>query len=190
MRNKQSGMSLLEAMVASSITIMVLGTATAIWFSAASSWLRGSGRIDAETQSRKAVRTIAGELTEAMDVAVDGDGLGLTFHVAEKDEDGEYKTDALGQPLSDGVNRRIYLSGAKVIYSDGSGLRTLAKNVIKTDPLSANGATAYKIFTPGQGSITRQVTIMVATQTAAGKEKVTGRKREIVFLRNIYDTNR
>lgn len=184
-------MTLLEALVASSITVTVLGTAMTVWLATARSWTRGSGKIDAETQSRKAVRTITDELAAAMDVAVDGNGLGITFHVPKKDNNGDYAVDVLGQPVSDGVDRRFYLSNGKILYYDGGGTRTIARNVITTDPLSNGGSQAYKIFVPGQGAITRQVTVMVATRTSGpGKEQVTGRKREIVFLRNIYNTNR
>lgn len=190
-RSKKSGMTLLEALVASSITVTVLGTATAVWLAGARSWTRGTGRIDAEVTSRKAVRSISDEIMAAMDVTVDADGQGVTFHVPSKDNNGDYVMDVMGQPVSDGINRRIYLSGTNIVYNDGVGIRTMAKNVITTDPLSTNGTQPYKIFVPGQGAIIRQVTVMVATKTGGvGKEKVYGRKRETVFLRNIYNTTR
>lgn len=191
MKSKQSGMTLLEAMVASSITVMVLGTVTSVYMSTARSWARGSGKIDAEVQSRRAVRSIASELMEAMDVVVDADGNGLTFHVPQKDANGDYVMDALGQPVSEAANRRIYLSSGSILYNDGKGIRTLARSVITTDPLSTGGSAPYKIFVPGAGSITRQVNVMVATRTGgAASEKVSARKRETVFLRNIVGTSR
>lgn len=191
MKSKKHGMTLLEALVASSVTVAVLGTATSVWLAGARSWTRGTGKIDAEVTSRKAVRTITGELVEAMDVTVDGNGQGITFHVPKKDNNGDYVVDVMGQPVSDGINRRFYLDSGRLLYYDGKGTRTIARNVITTDPLSSGGSQAYKIFVPGQGAIVRQVTVMVATRTGAGgKEQVSGRKREIVFLRNIYNTNR
>lgn len=191
MRSKRSGMTVLEAMVSSTVTVFVLGTVTTVWFAAAASWYRGSGKIDAETQSRRAVRTVAGELAEAMDVVIDGNGQGINFHVPKKDNNGDYMMDAVGQPIPETNNRRIFLDSGKIKYTDSVGTRTLASSVITTDPLSTGGTAPYKIFVAGAGAIVRQVTIQVVVKTSgANAEKVTGRKREIVFLRNIYNTTR
>lgn len=184
-------MTLLEAIVSAGITVMVLGTAASVWIAGATSWYRGLGKIDAEGQSRTAVRTVSDEVARAMDVIVDPDGKGFTFHQPKKDSNGTYMIDVTGQPVADGVDRRIYVQNGKLYYNDGGGIRVLAKNVILTDPLSPGGNQPYKPFVPGLGAITRQLTVMIVTKTtASGKEQVTGRKRETVFLRNIYDTQR
>lgn len=173
------------------VTVMAIGTASSVWLAGATSWYQGAGKIDAELQSRGSVRTICTELAEAMDVTVDANGLGVTFHKPARDANGDYQTDVMGQPVSDGIDRRIYFSSGKLYYNSGNGIRVLAKNVITTDPLSPGGTAPYKVFTPGLGSIVRQVTVMVATQTTGANQKaVKARKREIVFLRNIYDTTR
>jgi len=191
MKNRRSGATLIEAMISAVVTVMVVGTATGVWLAGAKSWYRGAGKIDSETQSRKAVKLVTNELAEAMQVTVDADGYGITFQKPAKDNTGSYKTDIMGQPISDGFDRRIWLDGTKLKYLSPQGTRILAKTVIKTDPFSSNGSQTYKVFTAGNGSICRQVTVMVVSQTTgAGKEKVTGRNREIVFLRNIYDTTR
>ena len=184
-------MTLLEAIVSAGITVMVLGTAASVWIAGATSWYRGLGKIDAEGQSRTAVRTVCDEIARAMDVTVDADGKGITFHQPAKDVNGNYSIDVTGQPVSDGINRRIYVQNGKLYYNNGAGIRTLAKNVILTDPLSTGGNQPYQPFVPGLGAIVRQLNVMIVTKTAAsGKETVTGRKRETVFLRNIYDTQR
>ena len=190
-RRKNKGATLVEMLVTSVVTVMAIGTAGSVWLAGATSWYQGVGKIDAETQSRQAVRLVCTELAEAMDVVVDVDGKGVTFHKPGKDVNGDYTTDVTGQPTSDGINRRIYLDNGKLLYNGGNGIRTLARNVITTDPLSAGGNQPYKIFTPGLGAITRQVTVMVVTQTTGAKqEAVKARKRETVFLRNILDTTR
>lgn len=190
-RRQRKGATLVEALVSAVVTVMAIGTASSVWLAGATSWYHGAGKIDAELQSRGAVRTICTELAEAMDVTVDANGLGVTFHKPARDGNGDYQTDVMGQPVADGVDRRIYLSSGKLYYNSGNGIRVLAKNVITTDPLSPGGTAPYKIFTPGLGSIIRQVTVMVATQTTgANKKAVKARKRETVFLRNIYDTTR
>ncbi|MBS1715982.1 MAG: hypothetical protein JST30_16770 [Armatimonadetes bacterium] len=188
---RRTGATLVEAMISAVVTVLVVGTATGVWLAGAKSWYRGAGKIDSETQSRKAVKLVTNELAEAMMVTVDADGYGITFQKPAKDNTGFYKTDILGQPVSDGFDRRIWLDGTKLKYLSPQGTRVLSTVVIKTDPLSSGGSQTYKVFTPGNGSICRQVTVMVATRTVgAGAEKVTGRNREIVFLRNIYDTTR
>ncbi len=188
---KNCAMTLLEAMVASSVTVFILGTVTSVWFASAASWVRGSGKIDAESQSGRAVRTMSSEIQEAMDVAIDANGQGITFHIPSRDANGDFMMDAVGQPVPENFNRRIYLDGTKVKYIEPSGTRVLAKDIITTDPLSTGGSQSYKIFVAGQGAITRQVTIQLVIQTKGAKnEKVNGRKREVVFLRNIYNTTR
>lgn len=190
-RRKNSGATLVEMLVTSVITVMAIGTAGSVWLAGATSWYQGVGKIDAEMQSKGAVKMICTELAESMDAVVDANGQGVTFHKPGKDGNGDYLTDVTGQPTSDGIDRRIYLDSGKLIYNTGNGLRTLARNVITTDPLSAGGNQPYKIFTPGAGAITRQVTVMVVTQTTGAKQQaVKARKRETVFLRNIYDTTR
>lgn len=178
-------------MVTSLVTVMTLGAASSVWIAAAGSWYRGAGKIDAETNSRTAVRMACTELSEAIDVAVDTNGMGLTFHKPAKDANGDYVTDVTGQAQSDGLNRRIFLNNGQLVYFNGTANRVIGRNVITTDPLSPGGTGAYKIFTPGAGLITRQVTVMVATATAGkGAEVVKARKRETVFLRNIVDISR
>lgn len=190
-RSKKQGVTLVEALVSSVVTVMTLGTAASVYIASMGSWYQGTGKITAELQSRQAMRLICSELAESMDVVVDADGQGITFHKPGKDSNGDFQTDVNGQPESDGINRRIYLNQGKIYYYDGLGNRLLATNVITTDPYSDGGTAPYKIFVAGGGAIIRQVTVMVATATTGKKsELVKARKREIVFLRNIYDTTR
>ncbi len=190
-RRKNQGTTLVETVAAAFATVLAVGAAGSIWFSGAATWYRGAGKIDAETQSRKAVRLISNELAEAMTVTIDANGMGLSFQRPKKDANGDYMSDVQGQPMSDGIVRRIFLTGGRIVYTDGVGSRTLGRSIISTDPYSGDGHTPYKIFTPGQGAIVRQVTVMIVSQTTgANKELVVGRKRETVFLRNIYDTTR
>lgn len=190
-RKLRRGFTLVEALVSSVVTVMTLGTAASVYIASMGSWYQGTGKITAEMQSRQAMKLICAELAESMDVVIDADGMGITFHKPGKDDNGDFRTDVNGQPESDGINRRIYLNQGKIKYSDGVGNRVLATNVITTDPLSTGGTAPYKIFVAGGGAITRQVTVMIATATTGKKaELVKARKREIVFLRNIYDTTR
>ena len=146
--------------------------------------------MDAEAQSRTAVKFMSKELSESMTAVVDANGLGVTFQKPARDANGDYQTDVTGQPVSDGINRRLFYDNGKLKYFSGGGTRTVVTNVILTDPFSDGGNQPYKIFTAGPGVITRQVTVMVATGTKGKSKTVKARKREVVFLRNIYDTTR
>ncbi len=187
MRKTKQGTTLVEVLVASSLSVMVVFTTLGIFMSGMSDWARGQGRIDAESQSQAAVRQISDTLREAMAVSVDADGQGLRFRLPAKGEDGSFRVPAVW----DGVERRIYHQSGKLMLAEGGRARELARGVILTDPNSPYGDASYRIFSPNTGTVVRQLTVMVATRTnGAAGEKVTGRTRETVYLRNIPDLYR
>ena len=136
----------------------------------------------AETDSQKAVRIVSQKLREAWGVALDANGLGLTYILPKKDGTGNYIT----PPTSDGVTRRIELDGTTLNIITNGVSRPVCTGVILTDPLSTNGTTPYQIFSSPAGAVTRQITIQVVTQRNTFKSaKVTSRTRETIFLRNV-----
>ncbi len=186
-RYKKFGGALIEVLTASFIGTLVLFGAVSVFFMGMRGWLRGQAKINAENQSQNSLRVIAQELREAMAVSVDVDGKGLSYRLPKKDESGNY----IVPPLWDQVSRRIELQGEKIVVVQPSKTRVVAENVILTDPLTSGGTGAYKIFSPGAGTIVRSLTIMVVTKTGEyRKETTTSRARETVFLRNIPDLAR
>ncbi|HAP41099.1 MAG TPA: hypothetical protein DCQ94_15275 [Nitrospira sp.] len=186
-RFRQRGVTLAEVMVSASISTVVLFSAITIFLSGISAWARGQGRMDAETQSRQAVRVVSDALREAMWVSVDADGMGLTYRLPRVDGDGAFEVPVIW----DGIDRRIALTSGKLNLTDAAGTRTICRNIRLTDPESPGGLSTYRIFTPGPGSITRRLAVQVVTETnGARSEKVVGRKRETVFLRNIPELTR
>lgn len=179
---RQRGMTLAEVVIASGLSTVVLITGFGIFVAGMSSWLRGSGRINAEATSSTAMRIVSRELREAMTVNVDSNGQGISYIKPAKDSTGGYAT-----PLvSDGITRRIALSGSNLILTTGSSNRTICTNLITTDPYSTGGASAYKIFTPGATGIVRSLNVMIVAKCSAFEgESVTSRSRETVYLRNI-----
>jgi hypothetical protein len=150
--------------------------------SGSAAWAKGMGKIGAETEAQMSVRVIAQQLREAMNVTVDSNGMGLTFQIPQKDSNGNFSV----PEVSDGVTHRLEAEGNSLVLITGNSKRILSKDLIFTDPVSANGATAYQLFTPGSGAITRQVTIEVATKRFGYKANtVSTRSRETIFLRNI-----
>lgn len=186
-RNCRRAVTLVEVLVSASISSLVLFSAISIFLSGIGSWARGQGKIDAETQSRQAVRVVSDALREAMWVSVDADGMGLTYRLPRTEADGSFEVPVIW----DGIDRRIAYASGKLNLTDASGTRTICRNIRLTDPESPGGTTLYRIFVPGPGSITRRLSVMVVTETnGARSERVVGRKRETVFLRNIPELTR
>lgn len=79
--------------------------------------------------------------------------------------------------------RRIELDGTDInLVADGT-TRTICKNISPTDP---NTGGSYLLFTAGSGSVTRSITILVATTNVGDLNKTySARYRETIFLRNI-----
>lgn len=174
-------MSLVEVLTAATIGTMTLFAALSIFISGMMSWAKGTASIDAETQSRQAVRVISDQLREAMGVVIDSNGMGITFSLPKKNSSDEFIV-----PLEwDGVSRRIYHSNGNMILQVGSNTRVIARNVITTDPTM--GSASYKIFTAPSGNVLlRQVNVKVVTRvTDSNQTARVGKKREQIFLRNV-----
>ena len=181
-RKKQRGATMVEVVTGAAITTLVLFGSTAAMISGMNSWARGQGKIDADSQSQKAVRVISMELRQAMTVTVDSNGLGLTYRLPSKDANGDY----IIPVVWDNIYRRIEYSNGVIKILTGENNHVICRNVILTDPFSTGGVASYKIFTAGSGAITRQLVVMIATRTnGARTENVTGRVRESIYLRNI-----
>lgn len=185
-RNKRSrsGFTLIEMVFVSAISLSVFLVGMTAFLLGLSSWYNGEVHIETQDNSEQAVRTIALTLREAMAVTVDANGQGLSFRLPSTDGSGTF----LNPPVWDGINRRIALIGTNVvIQADNQPDRTVASNVITTDPNSPGGATAYKLFTPGAGTVTRSLTVLLVTQgTRPGTNvSIYGRHREDIYLRNI-----
>src|SRR5947209_4050189 len=159
-KKKQLGATLIELLTAAGITIVVLLGSLSILVAGSASWAQGLSKIGAEMDAQMSVRAISQQLAEAMFVSVDSDGMGLTYRLPEKDATGNYVL-----PITwDGVSRRIEVQNKNLVLIDRGVKRVLAHGLILTDPLSSRGTAPYHIFTPGAGTLTRQVTVEVATQ--------------------------
>src|SRR5579862_3309356 len=182
MRSKKRGISLVETTIAAGLSVLAFYGATMLFINGAMSWMRGAGRMDAEGTTNRAVREVSRELREAMMVAVDANGQGLSYRLPAKDANGNYT-----MPITwDGISRRIEIEGTNLVITGGVGAHTIAVGVIPTDPQSPNGTGTYQVFTAGTGAITRSLTVMLVTSRNADYNKMaTSRSREIIYLRNI-----
>ena len=181
-RRRRLGTTLIEALMAAVLTAIVLAGALGLTVTGNLAWYRGEGNIQAESTSQDSIRVMAQDLRQAMYVAVDPNGLGLTYYLPAKDDTG---TNIVPE-VSDGVTYRVELDGSTLNMIAGGVTSKVCDNVILTDPNSPGGASPYVIFTPGQGTTTRSLTVMVVTQRQGyGAEQVTARCRETIYLRNV-----
>lgn len=179
-KSKKSGFTLMEMMTAAVISTMILFAAITMFISGATAWMKGSEAIETETQSKQAIRMISNELREAMLVTIDGNKLGVTYRLPQRQSDGTFVAPAVW----DGVTRRIYLSNGKIYLQDNGGSRVICRNVILTDPKNSNAS--YVLFTAGAGATLRDLTVKIITQRVIPRgPTLYSRKREVVFLRNV-----
>lgn len=186
--SRRRGSTLAEVMLAATTSVLVLGGSIGTFVMCTKTWLQGESRIGVQSTSSNAIRTISKELREAMSIVVDGSGNGLTYRKPSKTPDGDYV-----MPITwDGVTRRIELYGSAVrITASGLSDRTIVTGLRLTDPSSPGGTTPYKIFTPGTGSITRSLAIMlVPQQIGVNGAQNNSRIRETIYLRNIPELTR
>ncbi|MBS1705888.1 MAG: hypothetical protein JST40_08440 [Armatimonadetes bacterium] len=174
------GATMVEVVTGAGLTTIVLGTSLSILIAGNASWARGSGQISADSSAQTAIRILSSTLREAMTVTVDENGQGLTYRLPEVDEDGNYVVPAVW----DGVTHRVYYDDGFLYEQTGDDLRTIAREVILTDP--ARGNARYRIFTPGDGTVIRSLTISVVTQTNGQHNAEThSRAKETLYLRNV-----
>ena len=179
---RQAGLTLIETLVSAMVSVLALGTASAVILSGSSTWVLGQGKIQAEQSAEAGVRIIAQELRGAMSVTVDANGLGITYQLPATDANGNY----LSPVTWDGVTRRIAYSNGNLVKTVGSNSRTIVSNVILTDPLSSGGTGSYKIFTPGVGVLTRSLTMEIVTsRPGVDSHLVNARNRETIYIRNV-----
>jgi len=180
-QSRRRGVTLIEVLVSSFITILCLSAAVGIFLLGMATWLRGQARIDANGTSEHAVRNMSNELREAMLLTVDGNGQGITYERPAKDASGNYTV-----PLTwDGVTRRFYLDANGNIQWSVNGInqKLLCTNVTTTDPVTNK---PYVIFTPAAGTLFHSLTIEVANQKSSyEQEQASSRSRETVYLRNV-----
>lgn len=197
------GSTLLETIVTTIISVMVLGASLSMYVMGAANWARGENAIDVESNSRQGVRRVVNELRQAYYVSIDANGMGLTYRRPSLDNQGNFAL-----PLTwDGLDRRIYYSNGSLLLNDGvNAPYVIARNIVTKDPFLSSGgqnnriwnlesaknddnnnsSNSYAIFTPGQGSVTRSVVVKLVTRNPGGLRAVVfGRNRETIYLRNV-----
>lgn len=198
-RNKRTGMSLVETIVASTMTVTVMFGAVLALLTGTESWARGEGQIGANMSAQNAIRTISTELRQALEVTnladvTTGEGTiqRISYKLPTRLADGTFVTPATW----DGVTRRIEFvlpedattGFIRMVSVEGgeTETRTLARGVSPFNPLAEESGTTYRVFDPNDDEVIRWVVVTIATDhAAAGEERATTRVSETIYLRNI-----
>ena len=173
------GFSIIEALVASAISMGAIAVTTFIYFSGMGSWAKGQGDIDSMASSQVIVKKVAKELQEAISVQVSATGLRVDYQLPAKDGSGNYSSPA----VSDNVSRSFVVTGGNLIHINGPDSRILATNMVLKNPANNQN------FVPFQGDgnvISRRVQIAFATEKEGQiHNKRTSCVSETIYLRNI-----
>lgn len=174
------GFTLPEVLLGVSVLAFVTFGALLALVGTLSGWATGQARIQAETDAQRALRRVTDALQEAMWAQVDGDGMGITYHLPTRDGSGN-----IAFPLAwDGIERRIELAGTDLRICDNAGCQTILTDVTTADPNRPSGG--YTMFVASAGSTVRQVTVqIVVRRTVRPGHDVWARTRESVRLRNV-----
>ncbi len=173
------GFSIIEALVASGISMGAIAVTTFIYFSGMGSWAKGQGDIDSMASSQVIVKKVAKELQEAISVDVNASGLRVDYQLPAKDANGNYSSPA----VSDNVTRSFVVTGGNLIHVNGPDSRILATNMLLKNPVN------NLIFVPFKGDgnvISRRVQITFATEKLGQlHDKRSSCVTETIYLRNI-----
>lgn len=175
------GVTLPEVLLGVSVLAFVTFGALLALVGTLSGWATGQARIQAEVDTQRALRKVTDALQEALWAQVDGDGLGITYHLPQRDASGN-----IVYPLTwDGIDRRIEIAGSDLRMCDNTGCTTILTDVTTVDPNNP-GHGNYVMFVPSAGSTVRQVTVqIVVNRVVRGDQTVWARARESVRLRNV-----
>jgi len=182
---RRRGFTLMEAMTASLMTVLVIAGAVGTMLAGLQSWSQGTGLVESEMDAQQGMRAVVGELREAMAITVDADGKGVTYRLPQKNGSGEFITPALW----DGVSRRISIVANTYGRNDLNigvvgNMTKISRNIVLQDPIRLN--VAYIPFVAGPGTIKRSITITFVSNALGSKERVTySRNRELLYLRNV-----
>ena len=199
------GVTLVETLIASAISVLAVTAGTTAFLSGSYSWAKGEIEMASEGSGNFAMRIIAEELREAMFVKVASDGMRIDYFLPMKDGDGAF----IFPIVPDGVSRRLYFDDDDLILKVGSSKRVICQDVLFSDPRIANGSLAnegvgngrgtgkaltggtgsgalYTPFIATPGALTREVTVKLVTMSKGhtGKTRVSS-KREVVLARNV-----
>lgn len=178
---RRRGVTLPEVLLGVSVFAFVTFGALLALIGTLSGWATGQARIQAEVDTQRALRRVTDALQEAMWAQLDGDGLGISYRLPQRDGSGN-----ITYPLTwDGIERRIEIAGTNLRICDDAGCTTILTDVTTVDPNHPSGG-SYKMFVAPVATTVRQVTVQIVVNRQVRADRtVWARARESVSLRNV-----
>ncbi|MCC6483208.1 MAG: prepilin-type N-terminal cleavage/methylation domain-containing protein [Armatimonadetes bacterium] len=166
------GFTLIETMTAMTVFTMLAFGGLSLVVAAVNTYSRDFGRAVVETDTAQAIRRIDEGLREAYSVQVDADGMGLTFYYPQTyvDATGKHYTAPL---VSDGIARRLYKSGNRLIWS-------LNSRPLLTNMQTSGGARIFTLQPSGHALL-----VSLSASTSTGRETFASTKTGVIQLRNV-----
>jgi Tfp pilus assembly protein PilW len=181
---KRRGATLFEVIIGASVTAMTLTAGVSLFVGSMMNWAKGSGSLDSINSAQNAVRFISTELREATVATVSADGTAITYSVPRRSVDGSY-----AMPISnDPIPRTIRVMNGQLQMVVGTAVRTLAKDIVLTDPVTNTG---YRVFTGDSATLCREVDIQVAiSKLGIRNNREIIRARDSLLLKNVAVVSR
>ncbi|MCC6445007.1 MAG: hypothetical protein IT210_16315 [Armatimonadetes bacterium] len=172
----RAGVTLAEALVTVGVMSLLTISGMTLLVSASSHGIKGFEQTAADSDMNLAMQKVAMALRQSMGVAVDGNGLGITYYLPLRDVDGNYLL-----PLAADAGHRLYLSNGDLIGTDWG--RPVLKDVPTADP--ETGST-YRIFTLENAVAGVQVVaVKLTVRRNLGSSCANARLKERVLIRNF-----
>lgn len=184
---KKFGMTLIELLVASATTMMLVLGACTLFFAASKQFYTTEADVDITQSNANGMRYVTQKIRQAMSLTITDSGKSVSYVMPAYSSyvdstTGEYE---LVVPLTaDGVARSFSVSNG-TLYDNKTG-KALVKNIVLTDPdpTSSQYNQTYAPFTLTTVGSRRALTINLITQRNVSSSKRYTRMKTTVIIRN------
>ena len=175
--NYQSGLTLVELMVTSAITIIIIGTATMLVSTGGRMYNTGWTQTVATIDTSLAAQRMEREIREAAYVTLSTDGTKLTYYSPQTDSSGNYLVPMIASTTA----KYFQVTNGSLYWSDKQ--QPLLTNIQATDPTTSSSYTPFTNVYPG--TILRGVKILICVRKTTPTGNDNSRISTTVYVRNL-----
>ena len=177
------GLSLVEIIVVTALTVVLVGTMTSLLLSSMGIWAARSGQTQADTEAALAMQQIVRDLSQALTISIDGAGQSISYTLPAR-LDGEYAFRVPVEPERDATGQikihSLYVDGTALYSSDRE--RPMIASMPGRDPDTGETYAVFLLVAGTENCI--QVTL-VSSQRAGKGTKHTKTVQQ-VLVRNLH----
>ena len=159
---RRAGMTLIEVVVSVGILSLVVFGMTGLMMNSSRSSDRTMIQNEVDSDVALAVEKVHAALAEARFVAIDADGMGLTYKKPPTNQDGTYSSSATAV---ESTTRSFYLSDGDLYCSDDAN-KPLLENVPSTDPETGEPLVIF-----GTGVNGKELTVRLVSSRITGSNE-------------------